>query len=227
MAVTGLDESDRRKIQQSINITKSLYSERQPRRARWGGVAGGSKLRVGVLDEALDAPTSVTGTPTTADVSHHTLSSGQLSDTGDTHEITNFDPSLSGGVGALVWYMKWSGVYVPVWVGCIDVNEVQTITITGSPTGGTFPLVYQGQTATIDFDFTAAEVQSGLEGLSGIGSGNVSCTGGPLPGTPVDVEFQGTLASTNVPIMATSSDDLTGGTDPEVTVTVDTEGCCG
>lgn len=199
----------------------------RPRAPRRRGVPAGSSLRVGVLDEALDAPTSVTGTPTTADVSHHTLSSGQLSDTGDTHEITNFDPSLSGGVGALVWYMKWSGVYVPVWVGCIDVNEVQTITITGSPTGGTFILAFQGSTTgNIAYNASAATVETALEGLSSIGSGNVSCTGGSLPGTAIDVEFTGSLANTNVGLML-ATNGLTGGTDPEVTVTSETEGCCG
>lgn len=225
----NLTETDRRVLREDHRQIQQIYSERRPPRGRWGGGGGGGRRRVGLLDEPLAAPASITATPETASVSRYILnrSTGRLEDSGETDEITNFDPSLEGGTGAIVWYTPWSGLYVPDWVGCIDVNEVQTITITGSPTGGTFPLTYQGQTATIDYDFTAAEVQTALETLSSIGSGNVSCTGGPLPGTAVDVEFTGDLAATNVDKLLTDSDSLTGGTSPEVNVDVDTEGCCG
>jgi len=101
----------------------------------------------------------------------------------------------------------------------ITQNEIQQITITGTPTGGTFTLTFVGvTTGPIDFDATAAEVDTALEALSLIGAGDVTCTGGPLPGTAVDCEFTGALANTNVPQMIPDGTLLTGGTSPTVSV---------
>lgn len=98
-------------------------------------------------------------------------------------------------------------------------NEVQTVTITGTPTGGTFTLTYSAQeTAAIAYNATAADVQAALEALSNIDDGDVLCAGGPFPGTPVTVEFTGNLANTNVALMTADSTGLTGGTTPDVTV---------
>lgn len=102
-------------------------------------------------------------------------------------------------------------------------NEVQQIAITGSPTGGDFEATYSGQPATITFDSTAGAAQTALEGLSNIGVGDVSVTGGPLPGTPILIEFTGTLATTNVATI-TTVDSLTGGTTPASVVTTPTPG---
>lgn len=106
------------------------------------------------------------------------------------------------------------------------VNEVQTITITGSPAGGTFPLTLDGQTTSpeVDYDATAGEVQTALEGLSNVAPGDVVCAGGPLPGTPVTVTFGGAWANQDVPTMTTSSGNLTGGTSPTVAITTTTPG---
>jgi hypothetical protein len=104
-------------------------------------------------------------------------------------------------------------------------NEVQSVVLTGSPTGGTFTLTFMGQTtAGVAYDANAAAVQSALEALSTIGSGNVACAGGPLPGTAVSVTFQGTLAATNVAIMTGSGASLTGGSSPDVSITTTTSG---
>lgn len=93
------------------------------------------------------------------------------------------------------------------------VNEVQTITMAGPPTAGTFTLTYDGQTTTgIAFNATAAAVQAALELLTNIGTGNVLGAGGPLPGTAVTITFQGTLAGKNVSLMTANSTGLTGGT---------------
>jgi hypothetical protein len=103
-------------------------------------------------------------------------------------------------------------------------NEVQTVTITGAPTGGSFTLTYSGQTTgAIAFDATAAAVAAALEGLSNIGAGDVTTAGGPFPGTAVTVEFTGALAGVNVAQM-TATSSLTGGTSPAVTVSTVTEG---
>jgi len=104
------------------------------------------------------------------------------------------------------------------------VNEVQTVTITGTPTGGSFRLTWNGQqTAVIAYNATAATVQAALEALSNVGVGNVSVTGGPGPGTPYVVTFVGQFASENVAQM-TASHTFTGGTTPAIAVTTTTPG---
>lgn len=106
----------------------------------------------------------------------------------------------------------------------LGTNEAQTVTITGTPTGGTFTLTFKGQTtAAIAYNATAAAVQSALEALSTIGAGNVTAAGGPLPGTAVTVTFVGNLGNSNVTQM-TAAGSLTGGTSPAVAVTTTTEG---
>lgn len=106
----------------------------------------------------------------------------------------------------------------------IPSSEVQRITITGTPTAGSFTLTYAGQTtAAIPYNATASAVQSALEALSNIAVGDVACTGGPLPGAAVDVTFTGALAGRNVDQM-TATSSLTGGTAPAVTVTTVTAG---
>ncbi|MGH3991056.1 MAG: hypothetical protein ACRDSN_01170 [Pseudonocardiaceae bacterium] len=104
-------------------------------------------------------------------------------------------------------------------------NEVQTVTITGSPTGGTFTLTYSTQTTgAVAYNATASTVQAALEALSNIAPGDVTAAGGPLPGTAVTVTFTGALAGTDVTQMTASSAGLTGGTTPTVTVTTTTAG---
>lgn len=114
-----------------------------------------------------------------------------------------------------------SGLYGPY---APDSNEAQTVTITGSPTGGTFTLTFSGQTtAAIAYNATAAAVQSALEALSNINVGDVACTGGPLPGTLVTVTFGGQYLGVNVAAM-TATGSLTGGSSPAVAIATTTAG---
>jgi hypothetical protein len=104
-------------------------------------------------------------------------------------------------------------------------NEVQTITITGTPTGGTFKLRFRGQTTTaLDFDSTSSEIDTALEALGAIAPGEVTCAGGPLPGSAVTVTFSGQYAAENVPMIEPVDVALTGGTAPAVAVTASTPG---
>lgn len=89
------------------------------------------------------------------------------------------------------------------------VNEVQVVTLTGGPTGGTFTLTYSGQTTgTIAYNASAATVDAALEALSNIGAGDVAVTGSA--GGPWTVTFGGALAGTNVAQMTGSAASLTG-----------------
>ena len=102
--------------------------------------------------------------------------------------------------------------------------EVQRITITGTPTGGTFTLTFDGQTTgSIAYNAVAADVVTALNALSNINPGDVTATGGPLPGSAVDVTFVGQYEGVNVPQM-TATSSLTGGTTPAVAVTPVTQG---
>lgn len=101
--------------------------------------------------------------------------------------------------------------------------EVQTVTITGTPTGGTFTLTFSGQTtAGIAYNAAAAAVQSALEALSNLAPGDVTVGGGPGPGTPWTVTF--TIAQGDVPQMTANGAALTGGVTPAVAVTTTTGG---
>lgn len=105
-------------------------------------------------------------------------------------------------------------------------NEVQTVTITGVPDGGSFTLTLpflsggSGTTAAIDFDATADEVKAAIVAITGekIGATEVSVTGGPGPDTPWVVTFHGRYAQQNIAAM-TTTDSLTGGTAPASAVT--------
>jgi hypothetical protein len=102
------------------------------------------------------------------------------------------------------------------------VQEVQTVTITGTPTGGTFTLTFDGQTtANIAYNAAAAAVQTALENLSNLLPGDVVVTGGPGPGTPWIATFSAALG--NVAQMSATG-AFTGGATPAVAVTTTTPG---
>jgi ribosomal protein S11 len=87
-------------------------------------------------------------------------------------------------------------------------NEVQQVTV--DATSGNFTLTFNGQTTgSIAFDAAASAVQSALEALSNIASGDVVVTGSA--GGPWDVEFRGTYLGTNVSEMTATDVDLAGG----------------
>jgi hypothetical protein len=104
-------------------------------------------------------------------------------------------------------------------------NESQSVGITGSPTGGSFQLTFEGKTtAPIPFDASTALVQAALENLSTIGVGNVVVNAGPLPDSPVSITFQKALGDTNVPQVVADGSGLTGGTAPTATAVTTTDG---
>lgn len=103
-------------------------------------------------------------------------------------------------------------------------NAVQTVTISGSPTGGTFTLTgsmqgYSQTTAAIAYNASAADVQTALRALTIFGP-NLSVSGSG----PYVVTFNGTLAGTPIPVMTASGALLTGGSSPSVAVANTTVG---
>ena len=102
-------------------------------------------------------------------------------------------------------------------------DEVQTATVSGTPTGGTFKLSYRGAiTAAIAYNAAAATVQAALEALRTIGTGNVTVSGSA--GGPYTITFVGALAGVNAVLIQLADNSLTGGTSPDVTIVQTTAG---
>jgi hypothetical protein len=104
-------------------------------------------------------------------------------------------------------------------------SEVQTLTFTGTPTGGTFTLTYRGATtAPIAYNAVNTAVDTAFEALATVGAGNVAVTGGPGPGTPYVFTFGGTLANQSIRPITVNTAGLTGGTNPAGAIVETTPG---
>jgi len=93
------------------------------------------------------------------------------------------------------------------------VDEEQTISIIGgTPTSGTFKLTLNGETtAAINYNASAADIQSALLDLDSVDAGDVSCTGDGLPSNDVKVTFGSNLGETDVAQMMVSDSTLDTG----------------
>jgi hypothetical protein len=93
-------------------------------------------------------------------------------------------------------------------------NAIQTFTVTGVPTGGSYKLTYFGETTTaIPYNATAAQFQAALESTAQINPGDVSVSGNG----PYVVTWQGNYASEPMPF-PTVTNNLTGGASPNVSI---------
>lgn len=149
---------------------------------------------------AYGATISITAQPSIAFTNEATSTSDQL-----TYSITDTAKKFFDRDVAVVTQARY--------------DEIQTVALTGSPTGGTFTLTFGGNTtAGIAYDASASAVQSALEALASIGAGNVLVTGGPGPGTAWVVDFTGTLGYTSQALMTGNGGGLTGGSSPDVSI---------
>ncbi len=83
-------------------------------------------------------------------------------------------------------------------------NSVHQVRCYGTPSGGTFDLIYKTYAATgIAYNASAATVQTALEALTSIGSGNVVVTGTFADG--FRIEFVGALAGARTDRIAVAS----------------------
>jgi hypothetical protein len=90
--------------------------------------------------------------------------------------------------------------------GVVGTAGVQTVTISGTPTGGTFVLNWNGQsTAPIAYNATGSAVQAALNALKGLAT--VTVTGGPGPATPYVATFPAIVAQ----VAMTATAAFTGG----------------
>jgi hypothetical protein len=109
------------------------------------------------------------------------------------------------------------------------VNAVQTFTVAGTPTGGSFKLSFMGlKTTAIAWNASTATVQAALEALASVGTGGIVVTGaGALPSNAHTFTFSGTaLAAAPQPLVVFETADnlLTGGTSPTGAVANTTTG---
>lgn len=114
-----------------------------------------------------------------------------------------------------------------------QVTEVQTLTIGGTPTGGTFELEFDGETTDpITWSATNStllgNIDTALEALTNIGAGNVVSEAGTLTdgiGT-ITITFDGDLENDDVELITVADNSLTG-TAPTLAVEETTKGISG
>jgi hypothetical protein len=94
------------------------------------------------------------------------------------------------------------------------INQIETITLNGVPTGGTFTVSMPvttagaaGTTTAIAYNATAATLQTALRLVASIGTGDCTVTGGA--GAPYVVTFISTLAALPLPLMTVNTNLLT------------------
>lgn len=123
-----------------------------------------------------------------------------------------------------------AGPYLVSGAPVAGTTEVQTLTIGGTPTGGTFKLKFDGhETAAITWTATDAtlvtSIDTALSALSNIPSDGVVVADSTLTSGIGDatITFAGDLAKKAQPLITVSSNALTG-TDPTVEVAETTPG---
>lgn len=95
-------------------------------------------------------------------------------------------------------------------------DDVQTLTITGSPTAGTFTLTGSPLAAavTINWNDGPGQVQSKIQADANVGQGGVVCTGTALPAGSVTIEWAGKFGSSAQSLLTVGTNSLTGGSTP-------------
>ncbi|MGZ4621464.1 MAG: phage major capsid protein [Blastococcus sp.] len=129
-----------------------------------------------------------------------------------TANVSSGNRSGSGTLAGLPAYFS-QGVSGRYWR---EGDKTQTVTINGTPTGGTFTLSSGGNTTSaIAYNASSATIQSAIQAFGGIYA-NVTVSGtGPYTITFPDVASN--VQSAAAPFSANGS-GLTGGTSPSVTV---------
>ena len=157
--------------------------------------------------------------------------SGRDNETGNTSILTS-QQSFVAGSNSSPFTLQFTGanlqqVYLCATMNCTlttnntNTADVQTFAVTGTPTGGTFPIAWNSNgtivATSVNFNANASTLQTALQTLAG--ASNVNCTGGPFPGTAINATFAGALNTGRQPVFVVSNAGLTGGSTPNVTVT--------
>lgn len=101
----------------------------------------------------------------------------------------------------------------PIPSGQVGLPGSKTLTVTGTPTGGSIPGDYDGDAFTIPFNATAASLKTLIVAASeDLSNDDVTITGGPLPGTALVIKVPEKSKLT------IGTHALTGGTTPAATL---------
>ena len=104
----------------------------------------------------------------------------------------------------------------------IPLEEVQTLSISGTPTSGTFTLSIQGKTTEpLQFNASSLTVREALEKLSIFEAGDIKVDGGPLPKQPIQIAFSGRFLGKDAPEM-TAQGELKAGESERPTIRIGT-----
>jgi hypothetical protein len=90
-------------------------------------------------------------------------------------------------------------------------DEEQTLTVSGSPTGGTFRLQFTDTVTTgaITYDDTAADIKTAITALGPFASADIEVLGGDLGTTPVQLFFTGNWRYRYLPAITIDETGLT------------------
>lgn len=150
--------------------------------------------------------------------------------------MATISPQFSDPAGTPISYTAASGggdqtvfnaeVVLHVKNANAGVNEVQSLTITGTPSGGFFKLTFTDPftgvsqtTADIAYNANNAAIQAALEALTLISPGNVTVGGA----NPFTITFVNGRGGQSLPLI-TVSHTFTGGSSPNLNVTQTTDG---
>lgn len=102
----------------------------------------------------------------------------------------------------------------------LDFKSQQTtiVRIAGSPTGGTFNLLYDNESGGINYNATYTALITVLNSMAEFTAGDILGVGGPLPDTEIELVFAGNFLYTAMHPWAISANNLTGGSDPQIYV---------
>lgn len=122
---------------------------------------------------------------------------------------------------------KYTPLHPKAFADEFAVAEVQTLKPDNSATAGTWTLTYLGETTSgLAYDATAATVQTALEALSNIDSGDVTVSGDAMSASPVADGMKFTWDDTlgDVSLLKFDFSGLTGPTQAGSTMTETTKG---
>ena len=168
---------------------------------------------------------AITGTPTggtftltfngqtTANIPYNATSAQVLAALTALGSIGAGNVAVVGGPGpGSAWNVTFQGALAGL--------DVATLVANGAAlTGGVAPAATVGTTTQ-----GITSVEGALTALTSIGAGNVVVTGGPGPGTPWNITFQGAFAELNVSTLVADGTALTGGVAPAASVSTTTQG---
>ena len=139
------------------------------------------------------------------------ITSGEFSASTEEHDVTTWgNDSKNFILGLSETMLTLNGLYDAQAL----VNEVQTLSATGTVDGGQYKLRFDGQTTSdLNHNASNATILSALNALNNIAPGDVVLGGGALPGTPVTITFAQNYAGFDVPLMTVQAgtSPLTGG----------------